>query len=515
MSHEGALFGELRSLMHQRPCADSWSALCDLIEAWPAPDMEARARPYIDAHITQWPDQLRVAPEHWLRAIERGDHPVGMRWIKSARMTERSRCSPHALATALGANTLRALALEDHLPGDGLLELSSFAQFAELEDLKLQGTGLGSRGFLRAIERSLPRLTHLNASANELALHAITASRALLPALQSLTLHQISATHEDIDELLAHDALSGLKHLALSAPPEPFGALGWVFFDQLLREGALDHLSSLDISQNSLASGPSQLDVEVLPRLDALDVAHNGMSAGAVTALLSSLATTHLSTLNIGNNPIGALEGRTLAELERLGIERLSLTDAGLTGDAIVGLLEHPASAGLRALAIGSSRLERGSLSSLEDATCEKLDALDISLGYVGPDNFYHITRAPFARLTRLNARWCNLDGRAMRQLATSSFADTLTRLDLSKNRLGDDGIFALAGAEFPALVELDLRGCRLSEAAIRSLIDAPWLPKLSNLGLGPGELDARSVELLATAPRLPHHIRMRFDIPR
>lgn len=515
MSHEGELFGELRSLMHQRPCADSWTALCDLIDAWPTADMARRARPYIDAHITRWPDKLRRAPSHWVRAIARGASPPGMRWVKTARLTARARCEPSALARALGPTPLQALAIEDHLPGPDILKLSSFEPFQKLERLELRGVGLGDRELAQVIEHSLPSLEHLDVSANDISLVAISSARTLLPALESLTLHHINVLDEHISALLSPDTLAGLKHLALSSEPSQLGAIGWGFFDELLRAGALDHLSSLDASQNSLVSGPSQLDVEVLPNVNALDVTHNGMGADPLSALLTSLGTSHLQRLNAGSNPLGALGSKALEELERLGVARLGLADAELTGDALVKLLEHRASANLRALAIGSNRLEHDGLRSLEDATCLDLDALDISLGHVGADNFYYITRAPFERLTQLNARWCNLDARAMRQLATSSFAATLTHLDLSKNRLGDEGAFALARAEFPSLDVLDLRGCRLSEAAIRAIIDAPWISKLSGLRLGPGELDARSVELLALAPRVPHHIRKRFDAPR
>jgi hypothetical protein len=63
-------FGELRSLLQQAPDPERWSAICALLERWPAEELEASALPYALAHLERWPEFMRAAPWSWVqRAI--------------------------------------------------------------------------------------------------------------------------------------------------------------------------------------------------------------------------------------------------------------------------------------------------------------------------------------------------------------------------------------------------------------------------------------------------------------
>ncbi len=76
-------FGDLRSLLHQRPSASNWDLICDYLDALPEPHLEEVTH-YLLTHLTHWPAKLRHAPHPWLmRAL---NQPLTPHWniIRSA-----------------------------------------------------------------------------------------------------------------------------------------------------------------------------------------------------------------------------------------------------------------------------------------------------------------------------------------------------------------------------------------------------------------------------------------------
>lgn len=72
-----AQFGELRSLLQQRPSKGLWELITGLLWRWAMQQdreaLESLALPYAHQHLERWPQHLRVAPKTWLEAIDAQD----------------------------------------------------------------------------------------------------------------------------------------------------------------------------------------------------------------------------------------------------------------------------------------------------------------------------------------------------------------------------------------------------------------------------------------------------------
>lgn len=101
----------------------------------------------------------------------------------------------------------------------------------------------------------------------------------------------------------------------------------------------------------------------------------------------------------------------------------------------------------------------------------------------------------------------------ALRALARSESFPHLAALALGRNPLGDEGVAYLAKAEW-SVRSLNLRGCGLSNADVRTLLGGKLLDGVRVLELGGNTLTTPAVKALAASPKLAEvrHLTLAFS---
>lgn len=308
-------FGTLRAHLQERPSPEHWSLLWHSLEHWPdASERDEVIVPYVAGALARWPDALRVAPEHWVRAFLDG-HAAPYLFI--ARRLD-----------------LQGLWLNQHL----FERLLHAPQLANIHHLVIHGARLSPIKLLTLLATApwAHALRALTVHDAPLGAHEAQLERALdaLPNIVNLRLHNTSLTPQSASRLLAHPLLPQLDALALTHAPLSHEALVPLADTPLPRLRALD-LSGAQLHEHALPALVAS--PEHLPALEQLDLSHNvvrdtGARALFESALLSQL--THLS-LAYGHISDEALEHLarhlsrdTLRSLILYGNPRLTDTSA-------------------------------------------------------------------------------------------------------------------------------------------------------------------------------------------
>jgi uncharacterized protein (TIGR02996 family) len=318
---------------------------------------------------------------------------------------------------------------------------------------------------------------------------------------------------------------AGLRTLRLfSFPPEE------VY--EICRSPRLARLEALHVYSSLRSDGEFRYLLGILEQqqtsapgsLRSLGLADNGLSEGALAALIASPLARTVTSLDLSYNFQFTVEGlrhfvsspwwRRLEELnvgrsfpdipgagrllaEGLGRTRLRAlrVDSPLAGledseSLVRALSAAPTWGPLRALSLGHCGLDGGRLRMLLDcphtAGLTKLDLLDCRLG---DDEVEHLAGCP---------RLCGL-----------------TALGLGYNSIGDRGAVALAESPYQKrLRRLHLQHTRITDAGIAALVRSANVEHLRLLSLGPGCSESGVAEI-ARSPRLDHlyalHVRDRL----
>ena len=72
-------FGELRSLVNGEPSEEAWDAICAILEDEDDDRVREELSPYLEHHLADWPDEIRVVPAPWYFAILAGEQCVPAR----------------------------------------------------------------------------------------------------------------------------------------------------------------------------------------------------------------------------------------------------------------------------------------------------------------------------------------------------------------------------------------------------------------------------------------------------
>jgi uncharacterized protein (TIGR02996 family) len=238
-----------------------------------------------------------------------------------------------------------------------------------------------------------------------------------------------------------------------------------------------------------------------LARVRVLDFTNNnGVPAmtddGAARLLATSPHLAQLHTLDLSREDNG---GRgdgveiTPAGVEMLagspflaGLDRFGVRDSLIGRDGLAALLGQPTFS-LTTLDLSSCALDAGAVRDLAQSTkAVALSKLGLSWNDIGDEGIRALVSSLWLRqLTELGLRSTDLGETAGELLGAWSGLARITRLDLSQNHLGDRGVAALLRSPFlESLVELKLWSTRSGKASAAALASSPHLSNLRRLEL-------------------------------
>lgn len=329
----------------------------------------------------------------------------------------------------------------------------------------------------------------------------------LLPALGRYRGLRTYDTHLDGDaaaRLARSPYLRQLESLAL-----PDSHLDDDALTTLLAGHGYPHLRELDVSasrydeQNFTSAGLLRLpDAVFAPHLERLDLRNSTFDDldSALATVLPALP--RLTDLTVDSHLLGDGLLTRLSELPNR-FTALDLASGAFTPAGVDALVDSPAAAGLRSLAMaihGDStgaamltlvrgrrlgalrtlRLSGGYLDRLppeigpalaESVFTESLEILRLDRGRLGPDGTAGLAVTSFRRLRRLDLGNCGIGDRGATVLARTPMPATLRWLVLDNNDIGDAGALALARSpHLTGLEGLELRHNRFGDRAVRAL---------------------------------------------
>jgi uncharacterized protein (TIGR02996 family) len=234
----------------------------------------------------------------------------------------------------------------------------------------------------------------------------------------------------------------------------------------------LGGLKRLDLSRNRFEHDAALhlASSTALARLEELDLRENELGEGGARALAASPHLSALRNLELCGNRLGPAGAEALAASERLpALERL-------------GLAEND---------IGSPRIS--SLSRIHDLL--RIPILDLSSNDLGP-----------AGLLVILNRSSSSPPREIR----------LRELDLSHNRLGDDGARILARSpHLASLRVLRLGDCEIGDEGARALAESPYLHQLVRLDLGSNPIGDPGFREFLSSSNLPNLRHLNYTVLR
>ncbi len=282
----------------------------------------------------------------------------------------------------------------------------------------------------------------------------------------------------------------------------------------ILRSNHLNSLKSLRLSGNDIgdAGAVALEEWPGLAKLESLDVSCCKIFVSGVTRLARCYGLANLTTLRIGRNDfredgLGELLvsphlGR-LTDLELGGARFDDYRARALNATAFYGTLRHLdldsarfqfggfeiftsiALPALRWLKLNDVNLRPPAAGNLAGAAfAPTLEELYLDNTRLGSSGVEALAAGKFPRLTTLDLSRNRLDNRGGITLANAADAfPVLANLRLWDNRLGPDGVAALAGSELLAnLTDLDLCGNKIGPAGALALAHSKYLKKLTSL---------------------------------
>jgi len=332
-------------MMHARASVSAWFQLCDLLDGWgDFGRLEHEIIPYLEGHLSRWPDNLRVVPDRWVDA-----------WFDES----------------LGgvARLMRRLFLGSKLRGpDGLEPLLGVRANQHITQLDIGWNGLGAEEVAALIGSSFfGALTHLVARGNPMGdagASALADSDAMREiCVLDLGFCGISGAGAAV---LGEETFANLRSLDLgrnrlgvvgarNLASAPFVAnleqlhlhecqIRDVGVEALCRalEGG-GRLEVLNLNDNQVGDMAVERMVEgrCLEGIRELELARNGLTDVAVRVLVSSPVVAQLSALNLNGNAI-TLDGvRAIASSPNLrSLERLTLPELGPWAGKLLGASE-------------------------------------------------------------------------------------------------------------------------------------------------------------------------------
>jgi hypothetical protein len=306
--------------------------------------------------------------------------------------------------------------------------------------------------------------------------------------------------------LAAMPEAARLRELSLTA-----GQLGPVGLRALLSSPHLAGLTRLILDFSHLPSlEPDHLtDLPARPALAELSLTEFNVPTSTLPDLLASPPLASLRSLDLSENEIDPteLDGPVAwpASLQVLKLRKCRL-DAFLP----TALLEEAPWQTLHTLHLSRNNLDaeaiRRLVAGLGRGALLVLSLAENRLGWEGAEALAAVPG--LASLLELNLRKNGLGPDATEALHDSDHLAGLHRLVLSDNPLGDAGGAALLWHAWPALRELLIDRCRLTDDGIEELVLATGLKPLTRLNLSRNDVGKKAIRRLLGCPlgaRLTH----------
>lgn len=426
MSSYSSIFGELRSILNQRPFkTPRFHEVCDRAEeAWkldPA-RFEDELLPFLTQQLSRWPVELRTSPSRWEQHLSSRPAYEAFLPMRLVAFYSPYHWSPRRLR-ALGNSELAAsvqgLDLSDALdPQKATDVLPECEGFTELRSLYITN----ARGDMRWAQNladagtifSLQRVGLVRCDLSDGALGEIAASGAL-DGLRELDLRECTLGYSDLSELLADDSSASLR---------------WMHTNNCRRQN--EHVQ-LQLDDNKLqykSANTQQVSAllnfkKLLPRITHLKFNQCSLSKDFLYELGNDPRARHIKRLDLGNS-----------DLPGGGLEKLA--NSPLAGQ-LTHLDLHHTRVSSKELAALARAPELPNLSSLNLSRCQRLKDKGIIA-------LFRATNLP--ALKELNLRRVGLTDKGLGHLTSSRQFTALERLDLSHNQLSHLGLELLLSSD-------------------------------------------------------------------
>jgi uncharacterized protein (TIGR02996 family) len=434
----------------------------------------------------------------------------------------------------------------DELPELAPLEHVTFSAAQFLTDNDLRDPRCRSLSWIRGLrltdryEFQLDQLEMLLGSSLVSELHTLdltnlgvenAGARAIAKASHMHKLRKLDLTNgfvgeEGVAALAGARHLSSLEHLVFNSYGGGYVEDPFVTDDAiegLVSEGSqLTGLVSLGLGGNSVGDESVRLLLETshLPRLQSLELKYCELTSGAFEAADGPARWRSLQITGVRLRTEAVRRMIARPQLEQLVC--LELEACNLDQEALQVLVTADFAPRLRSLNLSSNQFGAGGAEALAGVAWSELHTLRLARNNFDQHDVSTLASAQMPRLAKLDLSLNRIA--ALPELAQSSWASTLRRLNLERNQLGPatvpvlkalhgltalelghnpltpDGVSALVRGAWPQLTDLGLESSGCGDEAVELAAEQPWIRQLLRLDLSACELTARALERLLRA---------------
>lgn len=324
-----------------------------------------------------------------------------------------------------------------------------------------------------------------------------------LELVRALDLNNRGMRDEDLAPIVSLAALAPVKHLDLGS--------NWLeerAAAALARAAHLTNARTLILNQNQLGdAGCAHLGrAAALRGLRALHLARNDLSADGLAPLLRSPTCAQLETLELSSNWLAdlgeALSGADLPHLTGLLLDNVGLGDAGVR--ALTRVRSR-----VSALVVSRNRLTPLSAQLIGWSDAMSLTSLDLSENRVGDQGMRFLADSSMlSELRALDLTRNDVHGDGLAAFSDAPHLGALEHLSLAHNAITGRGLALGDDGGLPALRALDLSRNPLGDegaAALARALTARTAPPLHTLKLDACGLTGEGIRRLLSHPWAAH----------
>jgi Ran GTPase-activating protein (RanGAP) involved in mRNA processing and transport len=312
-------FGELRSLANGAPSEEAWASICALLDQEGDDDrLIEEVLPYLEHHLSDWPEGAREIPKEWMRVMLKGEPCTRARLgrkMSAVRAEEEGDLDMLLSSPDLGALTWLDLGY-NHFDERALRILEEETHLTSLRWLSVSDSHLGHEGIVRILESPrLANLTHFIAAWCDIENDgAVALSRTdALRRLERIEFRGNRITPPEAQTLLRGRNFDSVRELAMGwndIADAGVEAIADAPYLGQLRELCLENNSIGGEGVEYLVRQPAIADLEIL-RL--YNNASAGMGDSVAVAIAESPYMSNLKLLDLSGNPVSSVGKEALA----------------------------------------------------------------------------------------------------------------------------------------------------------------------------------------------------------